>query len=160
VRSVQRRCLLALLLAAPLNSVAAPLCGGFNTALSFGTVVSGSDTAADSLTSFDVRCVQHGDPLDVTVTVGLGPSAGSGAIHRRYLTAAGGQDRLEYNLYRDPARLSVWGSTPGVDTVTRTLPAAAGNVGVLSFTIFGRIPPGQEVRVGDYGDQILITVDF
>jgi hypothetical protein len=144
VRSVQRRCLLALLLAAPLNSVAAPLCGGFNTAL----------------TSFDVRCVQHGDPLDVTVTVGLGPSAGSGAIHRRYLTAAGGQDRLEYNLYRDPARLSVWGSTPGVDTVTRTLPAAAGNVGVLSFTIFGRIPPGQEVRVGDYGDQILITVDF
>lgn len=142
------------------DAVAATLCSGFNTSISFGSYVSGSDVPVDSLALFEVTCTQDGGPANTAVMVGLGPSAQSGLTRRRQMSTAAGNDRLEYNLYRDPTRLSVWGDVGGVDTMTQAVRLGAGGSGVLAFTIFGRIPPRQEVRVGEYSDQILITVDF
>lgn len=135
-------------------------CRGRNTVLSFGTIASASETPADSNASLEIVCMRSSGPSTVPVTVSLGPSLASGLTSRRELARIGGDARLAYNLYREPARVSVWGDTPGVDTVTQSVRFADNGSGIVRFTIYGRVPPLQDVRGGHYSDQLLITIDF
>jgi len=67
----------------------------------------------------------------------------------------GGTQRVSYQLYRDEGRTQVWGSggsvlrfvSNGVDRPEQV-------------TVYGRIPPGQEVQSGVYTDVVTATVDF
>lgn len=63
-------------------------------------------------------------------------------------------DALAYNLYLDAACTEVWGDgsqgTREYDAVTST----------ANVTIYGRIPPGQDVSAGTYGDVVTVTFDF
>ena len=69
-----------------------------------------------------------------------------------------GASRLSYNLYADPALLSVWGDdTAGSITQIVTEPVLFGN---LAFTAYGRVPPGQFVTPGVYSDTIIVTVTY
>jgi len=71
-------------------------------------------------------------------------------------TLAGSAQRVTYQLYRDAGRTQEWGG---------------GTSGSLQFvsegihkpqqvTLYGRIPPGQEVPSGMYSDVVMATVDF
>jgi spore coat protein U domain-containing protein, fimbrial subunit CupE1/2/3/6 len=71
-------------------------------------------------------------------------------------TLAGSSQHVSYQLYRDAGRTQEWGG---------------GTAGSLQFisegihkpqqvTLYGRIPPGQEVASGMYSDVVLATVDF
>jgi spore coat protein U-like protein len=61
---------------------------------------------------------------------------------------------LFYNLFTDPSHLSIWGDgSPGTSLVS-----FSGTSG--SRTIYGRIPAGQNVSVGTYGDTITVTLTF
>lgn len=142
------------------DAAAETTCSGSNATLSLGNYLSYSATPVDSSGLLAVTCTRSGGPPNTSVTVGLGPSFNSGSIANRMARLATGTDVLGYNLYRDANRLSVWGDTPGVDTVTRTISLANKTTDTITFTIFTRIPPLQDLREGVYSDQLLVTVDF
>jgi spore coat protein U-like protein len=90
-----------------------------------------------------------------TYQVGLNAGTSPGAtINQRKMVS--GSNSLNYQLYSDSARTSIWGDTPGTDTVTP--PAGTG----LSqdLPVYGAIPPAQPAAVGDYSDTITVRVYY
>ncbi len=128
-------------------------CGVTTTPVSFVNYDVFSPSPADSTGMVLVNCSspdQH--PLTVTISINSG---GSGMFNPRQMRAATGTDRLNYYLFTDAARTAIWGDgTGGTSTVsnmvTRNTPWTA--------TIFGMVPPRQNVRVGNYSDTLLVTV--
>jgi len=123
----------------------------------FGAYDDSSAVATDTSTSLVVNCLRNGGPANISVTLQLGPSAGSGQIATRALRF--GANSLNYNLYRDSARSLVWGQTAGVDTgavAINGIPNNGSKTG--SFVIYGRIPALQNVPAGPYTDSVQITV--
>ncbi|MGH8732064.1 MAG: Csu type fimbrial protein, partial [Burkholderiales bacterium] len=111
----------------------------------------------DTTTSVVVRCARSGGPGNVTVTLQIGPSAGSGQIASRAMRA--GAESLGYNLYRDAARSLVWGQTAGVDAGTLAINGIPNN-GTKdgTFVVYGRIPARQSVAAGSYTDTVQLTI--
>ena len=69
-----------------------------------------------------------------------------------------GTERLAYNLYRDAARTTVWGDfTGGTSAHTDLSPLKKEDV---SITVYGRIPPGQDVSAGSYTDSVTVVLNF
>lgn len=62
---------------------------------------------------------------------------------------------LDYELYQDSSRTTVWGETVGTDTVSQT---SAG--GDESHTVYGQIPGSQFVPAGSYSDTINVTITY
>ncbi|HET9652114.1 MAG TPA: spore coat protein U domain-containing protein, partial [Usitatibacter sp.] len=87
-------------------------------------------------------------------------SGSTGTVARRALRQAGGTDLLLYNFYRDAGRLAVWGETAGVDTVTQNVTVPNKGVSTLTFTMYGRIEPLQNVHAGTYSDNLVITIAY
>lgn len=135
-------------------------CNGSNVAMSLGNYDSYQSTPADSSATFVVTCTRSGGPSGTLVTVGLGPSLNSGTIATRRVKHTTAADQLAYNIYRDPARLLVWGSTAGVDAVSQTITLSNNTSGTITFTLYGRINALQDVRPGTYNDTVTITVTF
>jgi spore coat protein U-like protein len=67
-----------------------------------------------------------------------------------------GEDYLNYELYQDVVRTTLWGSTGE----TLFVPPVAPDTKPRSFFIFGRIPPGQTIASGDYADTVMAIVNF
>lgn len=86
----------------------------------------------------------------VSYVISLSAGAGSYALR----TMLSGSDRLDYNLYGDSTRTSVWGDG-SAGTVT-----VAGNATSANHTVYGRIPARQNVRAGSYADSIVVTLTF
>jgi spore coat protein U-like protein len=107
-----------------------------------------------------VRCDRNGGGATVQVTVGIGASTSSGSVADRKLRWSAGADLLGYNLYRDAGRLSVWGETAGVDTVTQSLTVPNHGTASTTFTIYGRIGALQDVHPGAYADDLVVTINF
>jgi spore coat protein U-like protein len=89
---------------------------------------------------------------DAETSVQISFSAGFGPFAARQMRSGG--HSLFYNLFTDPSRLSLWGDgSPGTHLVS-----FSGTAG--SQTVYGRIPAGQNVPVGTYGDTITVTLTF
>ena len=77
---------------------------------------------------------------------------------------AGGSNRmqdgqshaLQYGLYQDASRNTIWGNGPGSWITT----PAAPNTNPQTYTVYGRIPAGQSVVSGSYADTVVATVNF
>ena len=70
---------------------------------------------------------------------------------------SGGQ-RLHYNLYLDASRTAVWGDgSLGSQEYFNANPPKKTPVTV---PIYGRIPSGQDVGVGQYDDTVTLVVNF
>ena len=67
-------------------------------------------------------------------------------------------DYLSYGLYRDVNRSATWGSTDNVDTVSQILEIPNRESRAADFTIYGRVPAGQDVSAGTYSDSVQITI--
>lgn len=66
-----------------------------------------------------------------------------------------GADTLNYSLFQESGRTTVWGNTVNTDTVADT------GTGVdIVYTVYGRIPAGQVVNTGVYTDTVTVTVTF
>jgi len=84
------------------------------------------------------------------------PAGSRGAFTTRTLKQ--GTNALNYNLYTDPALTLIWGDgTGGTNTYTKGNPPNSVDVNV---TIYGRVPPLQDARVGAYTDSIVATINF
>ena len=87
-------------------------------------------------------------------TIGLGLGANALVSQRRMKDA--GTDYLNYALYLDSARTTIWGTTsPNLLT-----PVAAPDKTPRAFTVYGRIPSGQDIPAGAYTDTVVATVNF
>ena len=130
--------------------------------LSTGTVVFGSydvfnPGSLDTSATLVASCSRSGGPQNVTVDIGIGPGAYGGNTANRKMKAISG-DLLNYNLFKDAGKTSVWGQVSGLDTFRQTLVVPNKSSAQLTATIFGRIPAGQNVAKGDYTDNVVVTV--
>jgi len=75
-----------------------------------------------------------------------------------------GPGRLNYNLFLDTARTSIWGnglSGTGIATASLTVGPGVGNgTRIAQFPVYGRVPALQVVGMGAYSDTIVVTVTF
>jgi spore coat protein U-like protein len=119
--------------------------------LDFGAYPSDSKTPARGQTAITLTC-----GADTTVEVSLDAGTGTGGnTSRRQLRQDAGTDRMDYDLFQDPARTIHWGDRSGRDTLevhTTGVPQ--------TVPIYGEIPAGQRVRDGTYSDMITVTVHY
>jgi spore coat protein U-like protein len=135
-----------------LPSPAAAQCTVSASGVSFGSYDVFAPAPRDSSGSVTYECL-------VVVTVQITLSRGSAPTFTPR-TLVQGAETLQYNLYLDNARSTVWGDGSGGTSVfTRTL--ALGDVGqTVVVPVYGRIPARQDVSAGAYNDSITVTINF
>lgn len=134
----------------PVTATVLTACVVTATPLIFGNYDPTSATPLDASSSIAVLCT-----LGTSFTVGLNAGTTSGAtVTTRQMT--NGSDTLNYALYRETGRSNNWGNTPGTDTP----PATTAPLLAAPFTVYGRIPAGQNVGFGAYTDTVTVTVTY
>lgn len=119
--------------------------------LDFGAY-SASAGVDDAQGALQISCVPDLLSLTVSYTITLSPGSASTFYPRRLTAGAFG---LNYNLYTDPARTTIWGDgTNGSAVVGGTCAA------LCSTQVYGRIPAGQSVPAAQYRDDVLVTLEF
>ncbi len=144
-------CLAATIVVAPQTLFAAPSCSFTSvTSVSFGVYnVFAAFSNKSGVGSLTIRCQGGGSPSFV-VSLSTGQS---NTYASRVMKS--GANSLNYNLYINAARTAVWGDGTGGSST-----ATASPNGTTNLDIFGRIPAGQDVGVGVYGDNLVATVYF
>lgn len=119
--------------------------------IAFGLYDPLTPAPTDSFGSLAVRCSPR-----ATLTLELSPgSSGSFALR----TLRQGLDALGYNLYREAARVTVWGDGSGGSQVV-VVPDSGPPGNPTDVFMYGRIPGGQWVAAGGYADTVVLTVVF
>ena len=119
------------------------------TDLAFGTYAAQSGTPLQGTTLLRATCTP-----DLTYNIGLNEGTSPGAtVNQRKMVS--GTQSLNYQLYSDAARSSIWGNTTGTDTVT-----GVGTGIAQDHTVFGAVPAAQIVPAGDYQDTITVRVYY
>ncbi|HJT21534.1 MAG TPA: spore coat U domain-containing protein [Nitrospira sp.] len=143
----------ALMFAAPTPVRAAVDCNISTVGVSFGSYNVFSAAVLTSTGNVSIRCTGIGagvSPVSVFLNPGLG-----GSFQPR--TMIHGADKLNYNLYLDSAGVQIWGDgTSGTQTYNTLML----NNRTVNITVFGRIPPSQDVSTGSYTDTIVATINF
>ena len=131
------------------------------TAMAFGNVSPLATTGTTRLLGdVVVRCTNGRNNPPNAINVSIGMSGGnSGAVAQRQLRAAGQGVPLLYNLYLDPALVTVWSDNLGQNKVRITV--APGTTSESRLPVYGAIPGGQTaVRPGFYSDTLNLTFRF
>lgn len=126
-------------------------CTVSTSAVAFGNVNTITGGNVDASGGITVTCTNG-----TSWTAAAGAGSGTGATIATRKMASGG-NLLNYSLYTDSGRTSVWGDgTSGNVTITGT-----GNGGAQSTTIYGRVPSGQtSAPAGSYSDTVAVTVTY
>jgi spore coat protein U-like protein len=115
--------------------------------------------------NFGVYNAQGGSPLLATTAVmatcspgtsyniGLNEGSTGGTITQRRM--ASGTNTLNYQLYSDTSRSTIWGNTTGSDTVT-----GVGTGLAVGHVVHGSVPAAQAVPAGAYGDTITVRISY
>ena len=101
--------------------------------------------------------IQCDETPAVKVDISIGPSPGSGSFDPRTMGQISGTDSLLYNLYRDTNRSEIWGNGSG-NTFTDRKNVNRNKPQVV--TVYGRIPPLQNVSAGSYTDTLTVTINW
>jgi spore coat protein U-like protein len=151
-RTVSRIAFFAVLcVVAGARGAAADQCTISATPMIFGAYNVFQGSPVDTTGSVVYRC--NGNLASLAITINRGQS-------QTFLPRELGQgnEKLAYNLYRDAARTTVWGDfTAGTWAYIDVNPPKKDDV---ALTIYGRIPPGQDVSVGTYSDTVTVVVLF
>ena len=121
------------------------------TAVNFGSynVFNTSATPANGTVTYRCGAGDH----NITVSISTGSS---GSFANR--TMKKGTEDLTYNLFLDAAFATVWGDGSGT-TGQYTIKNPPNGTDV-NLTVYGRVPPLQDVSVGSYSDTVIATVNF
>jgi spore coat protein U-like protein len=124
--------------------------------LTFGTFTPAGGNRDVSAT-LGVRCT-NGVPFQIALNGG-----GSGSVASRQMSATGlPAEKLDYQLYTNPARNVVWGDGSGGSSIA--VGTGGGLFAVRSFTVYGRVPDSPANRAAapraDYRDVVTITVTY
>ncbi len=116
--------------------------------LAFGVVTPG--TQRDGSVTVSATCT-----LGTPYTLALDAGTGSGAtVASRRMTS--GSDTLQYTLYQDAGRTTLWGDGTGGTSVR----SSTGTGLTQSFTVYGRVPSNATAPVGSYTDTITVTATY
>ena len=130
------------------------VCNVSATPVNFGTYDVFSPTPVYASGAITVQCDETPPPR---VTVAIGPSPFSGGFDPRMMRHSTGPDLLNYNLYTDRNRTATWGDGSGnTSTGTRRVNRNRPRV----FTVYGSIPPLQDVSAGNYTDTLTVTITW
>jgi spore coat protein U-like protein len=133
------------------SATVAKNCSIATTAVAFGNydpVVSNATSPLDGTGTVVVTCTKG---AGTRIDLGLGANA-SGTTRRM----SGGTDFLTYELYQNSSRSTVWGSGVAAGETIVTAPSKAAR----TFTVYGRVPAGQDVAAGSYNDTVIATINF
>lgn len=121
----------------------------------YDPVVTNATTPLDVNGSVTVACTKGSS---TTIGLGQGSAAATGSTALTPLRQmSAGTNRLRYDLYRTSVGTGVWGDigTANVLAYTATSKTAT------TLTIYGRVPPGQDVGVAvSYTDTVRATINF
>ena len=123
------------------------------TSVAFGSYNPQSPANDDSAGNIALDCPANVQSPVVAIEAGL-----SGSIAARAMR--NGSFQLNYNLYSDATRLILWGNGVVGSTITLSGGQISQGDRLFSRTIYGRIPPGQNVGAGTYSDTLVVTVIF
>ncbi|GAB3736975.1 hypothetical protein GCM10028862_21990 [Luteimonas pelagia] len=115
--------------------------------LDFGSVTGNIAADIDGSTDLTVNC-NNGAIYDI----GLGAGNNASGGQRRM---SNGTQFVDYDLYQDAGRTTVWGAQGSGDEVGGT-----GTNSAQTITVYGRVPSGQSVGAGTYNDVVTATIEF
>ncbi len=116
--------------------------------IAFGSYNVFSSAPVDSVGSLLFDCT---GAKNVSIAISQGQS---GSFQPRTLRS--GAESLFYNLFLDAARSTVWGNGSGGTQTYVTDPGKD----PITVTIYGQIPPQQDVSFGSYADAVTVTINF
>ncbi|MEF9438010.1 MAG: spore coat U domain-containing protein [Candidatus Mariimomonas ferrooxydans] len=133
---------------------ASAACNVSTTPVNFGSYDIFSTAPLDSTGSITVACDEQPAP---TVTIAIGPSPNSGGFNPRQIKLTTGSDLLNYNLYTNNNRTRIWGDGSGS---TSTMSKKVKRNKPWTPSVFGRIPPIQDVLAGLYTETLAVTITW
>ncbi len=134
------------------NATVTANCTVSTTAVAFGNVNVLSGTNADATGGLSVTCT-NGTAWSASADAGAG--TGASLATRKMVSGA---NLLNYALYTDSARTTVWGDAATTATVKFS---GTGTGAAQASTIYGRVPSGQtSVPAGSFADTVTVTVTY
>lgn len=98
--------------------------------------------------------------VNTSITIDVKISQGSAASYTpRKMTK--GANAISYNLFTDSGRTTIWGDGTGGSGYLSDSGTVVVIVGFSkNYTIYGRIPAGQNISAGIYNDSVTVTFSF
>ncbi|MDD5633165.1 MAG: spore coat U domain-containing protein [Methylococcales bacterium] len=153
--------ILALALGGMAGSAYGASCSVSSSGVSFGVYNVFNSADNDSAGTVHVECtglLSIGVTYEIELNVGIG--SGSSFSSRVMTSTTNSGHHLNYNLYTNSSRTSVWGDgSAGTATVSGGFLVGIGSQS-RDHDIFGRIPARQNAYVGSYSDTITMTINF
>jgi spore coat protein U-like protein len=117
--------------------------------LAFGTYSAQSANALVGTTLLQATCTPQ-----TTYSIGLNEGTSPGAtVDQRNMVS--GTNKLNYQLYSDTNRTTVWGTTPSARVT------GVGTGTAVPHTVYGSVPAKQaNIAQGIYGDTITVTIYY
>jgi spore coat protein U-like protein len=138
------------LLMLPLTLQAA--CTVSATGINFGAYNPLDTAPVDSTGTITVDCTAN-----TSVRLSIGASPTSGSFNPRQIRQGVGSDLLNYNLYTTSARTAIWGNeTQGTSVVWQNVKRRT----PWNAVVYGRIPSGQNVYTDQYGESLVVQIDY
>jgi spore coat protein U-like protein len=154
--------LAAACLLAPIPNVLAAViftCTVNATGVAFGTYNPLSPVGDSAVGSWTVTCNAIGTG-SATVAGTLTLSTGSSGTYAAR-TMKFGTGILKYNIYATPSHTQVIGDgTAGTLALSDSGTVTAGQVYQITGSMYGFMPPSQDVPAGNYADLIVVTVTY
>lgn len=110
-----------------------------------------ASTAVNANSTIDVRCT-NGTPYDVQLDGGIANDTAQRLMYQ-------GTDTLEYNLYLDSTRSTVWDATNFASGTGQGM----ANASTQSHTVYGRVPNtanNKNAKPQAYEDTVTVTVVY
>ena len=128
-----------------------PSCTISVTSVAFGNYNVFTTAADDSTGTITYRCNSTAANISIALSDGSSSTFSPRTLRK-------GSEVLQYNLYRNAARTTIWGDgTGGTSVYSLANPPNNSNV---NLTIYGRIPAQQDVSAGSYTDTVSAVINF
>lgn len=135
--------------------IALSQCTISTTPVVFGNYDFFSSTPLDTTGTVNVSC----SASVLTARITLGASSNSGTFNPRKMKQSGGNDLLNYNIYTNVSRTTILGDgTGGTSIIQLQRPPGRPRPWTGNATMFGRIPPAQDVSAGSYSEILTVSV--
>lgn len=127
------------------------VCHVTSAALAFGMYDPSVNSPTDGVGTVNLTCtnLMTAHPNGATVALSISPTG------KRQM--GGNGDALSYGIYSNSARSANWGDGAAAPQLG-TGAMQANETKNLRFTLYGRIPPLQNIAAGHYSDSLLITI--
>lgn len=157
-RSVASVVMLVLLaLTATRAEAALQSCNVSATTLAFGAYDPLRASPTDGVGTVSVVCTVTLVAILVTWDIRLSTGGSNSFASRRMLSGA---NQLNYNLYLDSGRSTIWGDGTASTSFVSGITLLAIGTNTLNFSVYGRIPAGQDRGAGSYSDPIIVTLNY